>query len=187
MAVVEKKKKNPAKALIYRKEYDRWKDSTNNQNKVWAVADYEKKYAVAQKQKQIKVLEVENELKETQRKTSFYSAMTLLLLLIAGVYFYAKNVRNAKIILFQKNKLNELNTTKDQLFSIVSHDLRSSVNALKTSNTKLTASLEIITNSTNSCKPIVPLQTALTVYSIIYCIGRCYKPNNCIFIKNRCI
>ena len=167
MAVVEENRKNPAKALIYRKEYDRWKDSTNNQNKVWAVADYEKKYAVAQKQKQIKVLEVENELKETQRKTSFYSAMTLLLLLIAGVYFYAKNVRNAKIILFQKNKLNELNTTKDQLFSIVSHDLRSSVNALKTSNTKLTASLE--TKNYNELDQLLQTNSAIAngAYSLL--------------------
>ena len=142
MAVVEENRNDFKKALIYRKEYDQWKDSLNNQNKVWAVADYEKKYAVAQKQKQIKVLEVESELKETQRNTFFYSAIALLLLLIAAVYFYAQKVRSAKIILLQKNKLNELNATKDQLFSIVSHDLRSSVNALKTSNSKLTATLE---------------------------------------------
>jgi light-regulated signal transduction histidine kinase (bacteriophytochrome) len=35
-----------------------------------------------------------------------------------------------------------LNATKDKLFSIVSHDLRSSVNALKVSNGKLQESLE---------------------------------------------
>jgi signal transduction histidine kinase len=35
-----------------------------------------------------------------------------------------------------------LNATKDKLFSIVSHDLRSSVNALKTSNSKLIENLE---------------------------------------------
>lgn len=142
MSVVEENRNNLKKALVYRKEIEQWKDSIYNQNKIWAVADCEKKYAVAQKQKQIKVLEVENKLKETQRNTLFYSAIAMLLLLTAGVYFYAKNVRNARIILFQKNKLDELNVAKDQLFSIVSHDLRSSVNALKTSNTKLTATLE---------------------------------------------
>jgi signal transduction histidine kinase len=142
MAVVEENRSNFKQALVYRKESEQWKDSLNNQNKVWALADYEKKYAVAQKQKQISVLKVENKLKETQRKTMFFSTLGLLLLLSGGMYAYAQKVKNAKIILKQKLKLDQLNATKDQLFSIVSHDLRSSVNALKTSNTKLTTSLE---------------------------------------------
>lgn len=142
MAVVEENRSNFKQALIYRKESEQWKDSLNNQNKVWALADYEKKYAVAQKQKQISVLKVENKLKETQRKTMFFSTLALLLLLSGGIYAYAQKVKNAKIIFTQKVKLDKLNATKDQLFSIVSHDLRSSVNALKTSNTKLTTSLE---------------------------------------------
>ncbi|WP_281636234.1 tetratricopeptide repeat-containing sensor histidine kinase [Flavobacterium marginilacus] len=142
MSAVEENRGDYKQALIYRKESEKWKDSLNDQNKVWAVADYEKKYAVAQKQKQISVLKVENKLKETQRKTMFISTLGLLLILVGGVYMYAQKVKNAKIILIQKEKLDKLNATKDQLFSIVSHDLRSSVNALKTSNTKLTASLE---------------------------------------------
>lgn len=142
MAVVEENRGNFKQALVYRKESEQWKDSLNNQNKVWALADYEKKYAVAQKQKQISVLKVENKLKDTQRNTMFFSTLGLLLLLIGGVYVYGQKVKNAKIILTQKEKLDELNATKDQLFSIVSHDLRSSVNALKNSNTKLTTSLE---------------------------------------------
>jgi signal transduction histidine kinase len=142
MAIVEENRGNFKQALAYRKESEQWKDSLNNQNKVWALADYEKKYAVAQKQKQISVLKIENKLKDTQRNTMFFSTLGLLLLLVGGVYVYAQKVKNAKIILTQKEKLDELNATKDQLFSIVSHDLRSSVNALKTSNTKLTNSLE---------------------------------------------
>lgn len=142
IAAVEENLSNFKQALMYRKESEKWKDSLYNQNKIWAVADYEKKYAVAQKQKQISVLKVENELKNTQRNTMFFSTVGLLLLLTGGVYVYGQKVKNAKIILSQKEKLDELNATKDQLFSIVSHDLRSSVNALKTSNTKLTSSLE---------------------------------------------
>lgn len=142
MAAVEENRGNFKQALVYRKESEQWQDSLNNQNKVWALADYEKKYAVAQKQKQISVLKVENELKKTQRNTMFFSTIGLLLLLTGGVYIYGQKEKNTKIILSQKEKLDELNATKDQLFSIVSHDLRSSVNALKTSNTKLTNSLE---------------------------------------------
>ncbi|OMQ10895.1 ATP-binding protein [[Flexibacter] sp. ATCC 35103] len=142
MAVVEENRGKYKKALDYRKEAEDWKDSLNNQNKIWAVADFEKKFAVAQKQKQIKVLEVENKLKNTERNSLFFAAIGLLLILTGGVYLYGQKVKNAKTILLQKNKLDELNATKDQLFSIVSHDLRSSVNALKTSNSKLSATLE---------------------------------------------
>ena len=142
MAAVEENRGDYKKALEYRKESTQWKDSLNNQNKIWAVADFEKKFAVAQKQKQIKVLEVENKLKDTQRNSLFFAAIGLLLILTGGVYLYGQKVKNAKTILLQKNKLDELNATKDQLFSIVSHDLRSSVNALKTSNAKLSATLE---------------------------------------------
>jgi len=142
MSVVEENKGNYKKALAFRKESFQWKDSLNNQNKVWAVADFEKKFAVAQKQKQITVLKVENKLKNSQRNWLFFSAMGLLLLLTAGIYLFAQKVKNTKIILLQKNKLDELNATKDQLFSIISHDLRSSVNALKASNTKLSVTLE---------------------------------------------
>ena len=115
MAVVEENSGNFKQALAYRKESEQWKDSLNNQNKVWALADYEKKYAVAQKQKQISVLKVENELKNTQRNTMFFSTIGLLLLLTGGVYVYGQKVKNAKIILSQKEKLDELNATKDQL------------------------------------------------------------------------
>lgn len=142
MAMVEENRGNFKKALEYRKESEQWKDSLNNQNKVWAIADYEKKFAVAQKQKQIKVLEVENKLKNSQRNGLFFSAIGLLILLTGGVYLYAQKAKSSKIILQQRNKLDQLNAHKDQLFSIVSHDLRSSVNALKTSNSKLSDSLQ---------------------------------------------
>lgn len=142
MSIVEENRGNLKKALEFRKEADQWKDSANNQNKIWAIAELEKKFAVAQKQKQIKVLKVENQLKNNQRNGLFVSAIVLLLLLTSGVYFYAQKVKNAKTILIQRNKLDQLNNHKDQLFSIVSHDLRSSVNALKTSNSKLSDSLQ---------------------------------------------
>ncbi|UQD56214.1 ATP-binding protein [Flavobacterium sp. K5-23] len=142
MAVVEENRKNFPLALTYRKEFEKWKDSLNDQNKVWAVAELEKQFAVKQKQKEVTVLQAENKLKVAERNGLFYSSVSLLLLFGAGTYFYRQKVKNNKIILAQKSELDELNATKDKLFSIVSHDLRSSVSALKTSNTKLQHSLE---------------------------------------------
>ncbi|MRX38458.1 tetratricopeptide repeat protein [Flavobacterium sp. LC2016-23] len=142
MAAVEENRKNFPLALTYRKEFEQWKDSLNDQNKVWAIADLEKKFAVKQKQKEVDVLAAENKLKAAERNGFLISSVLLLILFGTGVYFYRQKIKNNKIILAQKNELDELNATKDKLFSIVSHDLRSSVNALKVSNGKLIENLE---------------------------------------------
>lgn len=142
MAVVEENRKNTLASLAYRKEYEAWHDSLNDQNKVWSIAQLEKQFAVKQKQKEVDVLEVENQLKISERNGFIYAAALLLLLLGTGVVLYRQNVKRSKIILSQKIELDALNAAKDNLFSIVSHDLRSSVNALKSSNSKLQTNLE---------------------------------------------
>ncbi|TSE10217.1 tetratricopeptide repeat-containing sensor histidine kinase [Aquimarina algiphila] len=142
MAVVEENRKNLSQSLVYRKEYEKWRDSLNDQNKIWEVAELEKQFAVKQKQKEVQVLQAENKIKIAERNGFLYSAIVLLVVLAAGVYFYREKVKTNAIITKQKETLDELNATKDKLFSIVSHDLRSSVHALKTSNTKLVDNLE---------------------------------------------
>jgi len=142
MAEIEADYKNYSKALDYRLEYEKWNDSINDQNAIWATADFEKKYAVGEKQKQITVLELENIAKITQRNNYIICSIFLFLLLIAGLFLLIQKIKTNKIILLQKAELDKLNATKDKLFSIVSHDLRSSVTALKTSNFKLIDSLE---------------------------------------------
>lgn len=141
MSVIEENRKNLTKALIYRKEFEKWNDSLNDQNKIWSIAQVEKKYAVnqkqKQKQKQIKLLEVENKVKITQRNGFVISSILLLLLLSTSLYFYYRKNKTNKIILTQKNELDTLNATKDKLLSVISHDLRSSVNAFKQSSSKL--------------------------------------------------
>lgn len=142
MAVVEENRKDYPKAIQYLKVKEKWNDSLNDQNKIYALAQIEKRYAVKEKQKEVILLQAENKVKEAERNTFLYSAIILLLLLVASFYFYREKVKVNKIINDQKENLDELNATKDKLFSIVSHDLRSSVNAIKTSNKKLVDKLE---------------------------------------------
>ncbi|RZN82494.1 MAG: sensor histidine kinase [Winogradskyella sp.] len=142
MSVVEENRRQYKLALTYQLEAQRWKDSVNNQSKIYEVAKIEKKLAVEQKQKEVDVLEAENKVKVAQRNGILVSALVLLALLGASVYFYREKVKSNKIITSQNEALDSLNATKDKLFSIVSHDLRSSVNALKTSNRNLVSNLE---------------------------------------------
>ncbi|AXG71958.1 sensor histidine kinase RcsC [Kordia sp. SMS9] len=142
MAIVEENRKDLAKALVYRKEYEKWRDSINNQNKIYATVEAEKKIAVEKEQKQVAIFKADNKVKTAQRNTYLYSAIILLLMLGVSAYLYREKVKRNKIINAQKEDLDELNATKDKLFSIVSHDLRSSVNAIKTSNKKLLNKLE---------------------------------------------
>lgn len=137
MAIVEENRKDYQKALMFRKEYEQWQDSINNRARIYELGQKEKEFAVAAKQKEVDFLQVQNELKETQRRIFLFSAIGLLLFLAIGAYFFREKVKTNKIIAAQKETLDELNTTKDKLFSIVSHDLRSSVNALKSSNKML--------------------------------------------------
>ena len=142
MAVVEENRNRSAEALAYRKEYESWRDSLTDQNKIYEVAQLEKKFAVNQKQRQVKLLETENKLKQTELNMYLFAASFLLIILVFGIYFYRQNVLRSRIILKQKQELDLLNAAKDQLFSIVSHDLRSSVHALKMSNTSLKEKVE---------------------------------------------
>ncbi|MCZ8228006.1 HAMP domain-containing sensor histidine kinase [Flavobacterium sp.] len=96
-----------------------------------------KKYAISQKQKEIQLLESENKVKVSQRNGFVASSILFLLLFGTAFYFYNQKSKTNKIIEAQKEDLDALNATKDKLFSIVSHDLRSSVNMLKVTNTKL--------------------------------------------------
>jgi signal transduction histidine kinase len=142
MAIVEENRKKFLPALVYRKEYETWMDSLHDQNKVWALAELEKQFAVKQKQKELNVLEIQNKLKIAERNVLFISSILLLIFLFVGVCFYRIKVSQNKIILSQKKELDNLNATKDKLFSIVSHDLRSSVSALKRSNSKILKQVE---------------------------------------------
>jgi len=132
----------PEEAYFYIEEHNQWKDSLYDQNEVARVLQLEKRIAVEQKQKEVRLLEAENKLKEVQKDRLLYASIILLILLGTGIYFYREKVKTNKIISTQKEDLDELNATKDKLFSIVSHDLRSSVHALKTSNADLVNNLE---------------------------------------------
>ncbi|XOV68009.1 MAG: ATP-binding protein [Fluviicola sp.] len=148
MAVVEENRGDFEKSLAYRKEYDQWKDSTNNQEKVWEIAQIEKRHLAETKQKEIALLqnkkrlaERESNLKSQERNAILIGAGVLLAVLVLIIYFYYQKIRSSAIIAEQRESLDRLNGFKNRLFSIVSHDLRSSVHGLRRSTEQLRAEI----------------------------------------------
>jgi len=158
MAVVEENRGDFKKSLQYRKEYDRWKDSLNNQRKVWEIAQIEKKHIAETKQREIGLLQRENNLKSQQRNVILVGAAVLLVVLLLIVYFYWQKIRSSAIIAEQRESLDKLNAFKNRLFSIVSHDLRSSVNGLRRSTEQLRGQLK---DQDASLKSLVNQQGAM--------------------------
>ena len=142
MSIVEENREDYKRALKYNIEYHKWADSVNSEINELEVERLENALNIQAKEKEVTVLQAENKAKVVERNGLLYTALVLLVLLGTTIYFYKEKIKTNKVITAQKEDLNELNTTKDKLFSIVSHDLRSSVNALKTSNTKLLENVE---------------------------------------------
>lgn len=137
-AILEEREGHFQAALGYRKEYEQLEAQIANRDKIWELAEQDKKIAVQQQEYKLQLLRQENKLRiaelnkrRWQRNSLFI--LSLFLLSCAGLIYYAyrqTNKRN-RIIAEQNDKLELLNETKDQLFSIVAHDLRSPVNHLK--------------------------------------------------------
>lgn len=135
-------------ALEYRKIYEKLEKEIADRDNIWATAEQDKKIAVQQQEYEMRLLRNESRLQEAelskrkwQRNMSFILA--ILFFSFSGFIYVAyrqKNKRN-RIIAEQKDKLELLNKTKDQLFSIVAHDLRSPVHHLKINLSYLKESL----------------------------------------------
>lgn len=136
------------KALAFYKKYVEQLEGIWNRDRIWGLAEQEKKFIVDKKQTEIKLLEKEAKLqkmlleaKRQQSNTFFSIASALLLLLLIGLYSYRQRIKKNKVIATQNLQLDELNKTKDRLFSIIAHDLRTPVHLLKESNLKLKSAL----------------------------------------------
>jgi len=135
---------NYQKALSFSRIYDKIKDTIFDENKTRQIRELSASYEIENKQKQIDLLNKEKIIRELDSERSLYIKYLLVLILIvfAIIIFglYIRNnilVKNRNIleklnseILLQKNKLDELNKTKNTLFRIIAHDLRNPFNIL---------------------------------------------------------
>ena len=155
MAIVERNRKHYKESVKYFDEYVKWKDSIWNRDKIWELTEKDKKIAVAQKQQEIAVQDEQIKRQKVVQKGLLFGASGLLVFLGGLAFFYKKLQSKNKLITEQKEALNIANKTKDYLFSVVSHDLRSPINSIKRQHQKLAKyivnnDLQAIKETTNS-------------------------------------
>ena len=136
---------NFEKAYDFQRKYAHLKDSLFNASKSKQLAETREKYETEKKEQQIQILEIENKTQETIiyknriiRNVISISGVLFLSLAFVGFYAY-KQKKRANTALTEKNeKINEqnieldkLNKTKNKLFSIIAHDLRSPLNSIE--------------------------------------------------------
>ena len=144
MAVVEEERGNIESAFEYHKQYEAIRDSLWNRDRVWALAEMEKSFELDLKESEVQRLDAVRLAQEAslttrswQRNSLLLAAVVLLLLLVGSGWAYFLLRKKNRLIDAQKSELADLNQAKSHLFSIVAHDLRSPVLALKRSQSSL--------------------------------------------------
>jgi signal transduction histidine kinase len=150
LATIEEERKNWKQALAYHKRFLLLHDSIYNRDNIWAMAEKEKKLLLREKEYSLRLLHQENLLnmaelgRQRWQRNAFVILATSLFLLAAWVFIaYRQKKKQNGVIATQREQLHRLNATKDQLFSVVAHDLRSPLHTLQLALHRLKAALAV--------------------------------------------
>ncbi|MBK9109584.1 MAG: tetratricopeptide repeat protein [Saprospiraceae bacterium] len=140
----------------YLKKHFGLKDSIFTADNKYKLTELESDYLLEKKNKELYRKEAEVAKQRTARNLFIFIAIAGFLLLTVMIYAYIKIERKKRIveeqrdlITYQKSALDELNSLKDRLFSIISHDLRNPIITLRSylllsDNESLTADKKLL-------------------------------------------
>jgi signal transduction histidine kinase len=135
LAEAEEKAGQPQAALQTVRQWQHLTDSLQQVNKVEVVAAIQTTFDVEQKDSQIKLLNQTLTIRQLEQQQQWFVGWIVIGSLLTGVsvtvVFLRRSQRQRAEIEAQARQLAELNRVKDQLFSIVSHDLRGPVASLQ--------------------------------------------------------
>lgn len=131
-------------ALKYFKLKEAYRDTLNKEEALRSARNMEYDYQIDKREAHIALLKKDKDIeavKLKQQRIMLIAALSGLVLALVIAYLFFANLKRARktndVILQQKNeierqakKLAELNNFKDTTFSVLSHDLRSPINAL---------------------------------------------------------
>lgn len=154
LATINDRIGNDRKANSYRKELVSLMDSIFKTEKEESLQELKVEFETEQKEAEIKQLTAENQIKDLQTKQDAQTRLILIIvlaaLLIIALLFYSRfrNKTKTNALLDAKNQeLSNLNKTKDSLFSIISHDLKSPLSSFHLITKSLTDNLDSLDKS----------------------------------------
>lgn len=136
------------------------KDSLFNVEKAKEVANLEATYDLDKTKGTVKHLELENKKNALQRDIILYVAGSVIFICIIFAIFYRNTKRLNEKLMEQQAQLQEMNTVKDKIFSIIGHDLRSPINGI-------IGMLDLLENDTMGLDPeeLKEIFTRLNIHS----------------------
>ena len=121
-AYLATKASHPERAVGYLEECNKMRDSIYNEDQQALIRDYQVRYQMSEKEH---ALEMQKEKTRQSRLLLFLSLLVVALLLILVVMLARNAIQRKK----QNETLTRLNNTKNQLFTVVSHDIKTPLQA----------------------------------------------------------
>ncbi|MBL7704691.1 MAG: tetratricopeptide repeat-containing sensor histidine kinase [Taibaiella sp.] len=139
LSKVYNKQQNYKEEALFLKKYYELKDSLYTTDKQVKMTELEADYQLEKKNATLALQRAETARQKNLRNISVGIAFAMVLVLGALIVLYRRIRSKNKLlaeqneqILEQKEALEKLNTVKDKMFSVISHDLRNPIQTLKT-------------------------------------------------------